>query len=1067
MKKLKTLQLAVLLCFVAWVPAAAGEESEAEVRALAAKIITESGVKGGLVVHAGCGDGRLTAALGESGPWLVHGLGRDGKLVAGAREHIESLGRYGRVSVEAWKGGSLPYADNLVNLIISRSPDDIDRAEAMRALVPEGILLVERSGRWERTVKPRPDDIDDWTHFLHGPDNNAVSRDRQVGPPRHIQWIGDPKFSRAHEQAASFSAAVTSGGRMFYIIDETPPVDIRLKARWSLVARDAFNGLLLWKRPMQNWVNQLRRFRSGPASLPFRLVAADDQVFVTFDFEGPVHVLDAASGKTLRVVKGSEKTKQIIYREGYLLLLSDDEVNQMEKIDAARRRGKFLKHHCHVLKVDVATGETVWKDDIDELVFPCMALKNNQLLLQTPTRVIALGQETGKEQWSADFKAELPVPGNKLKNDEMQWEAPTLVVSDEVVFSADFKKVLAYDAKSGKQLWSGSSANGYNAPADLFLIDGLVWMSNRGKRQGLDPRTGKVRKTIPNKGGYMHARCYRNKATERFLLLGIMGVQMVDFDKGEIWMNDWIRGTCQYGVMPANGLLYIPPDSCACNMKTKLNGLYALASTAKRQVGEGKALLEKGPAWQSLAKGAGEPADVAADWPTYRGNPARSGLVDSEVPAGLEPGWSTEVGGKLSSVSAAGGRIYVAAVERHTVCSLDAKTGKILWEYTAGGRIDTPPTIYRGGVYFGSADGWVYALREKDGELAWRFRGAPDDRRILVRGQLESAWPIHGSVLVRDGKVLFAAGRSSYLDGGLRLYRIDAATAEVISRTVVYSPDSNGKQPGERGRDVRGLLNDILLDDGKDVYIRHCKLDFEKGSQEGGGVHLFSPLGFLDDTWWHRAYWVLHSEFQSHWSGWWRVGNQVPSGRILSYDEKAIYGFARDRYSGGNTGQWRGGEKYQLYAYDRARPVPATPARVKKPAQPSVDRKGKPRKQPRKRKNPQLKALTYQWTSQVPLLATSLAVTKNAVFLAGPPDVFKAAGKTGQQALILEDAERALAAWRGSGGGVLYRARRSDGKKLSQVKLPSPPVFDGMAVSGGRIYLALKNGQVLQLREGR
>ena len=1061
------LKTAVLLFLVVRLPAAEGEPAHS----LVEEIIAESGVRGGLVVHAGCGDGSLAAALGESGAWVVHGLEKDRKLVAAARRKIEALGRYGRVSVESWGGKELPYADNLVNLVISREAAGLDLAEVMRVLVPQGVLLVENSGKWERKVKPWPDEIDDWTHFLHGPDNNAVSRDKLVGPPRYIQWIGDPRFSRAHEQTASFSAAVTYRGRMFYIIDETPPVDIRLKARWSLVARDAFNGMVLWKRPMQRWVNQLRRFRSGPASLPFRLVAGDDRVFVTFDFEGPVHVLDAVSGKTQKIIKGSEKTKQIIYREGYLLLLSDDEVNQMEKIDAARRRGKFFKHHCHVMKVDVTTGKTVWKRDIEELLFPCMALKNNQVLLQSPTRVIALEQETGKDQWSANFQTELPIPGNKLKNDEMQWEAPTLVVNDEVVLSSDFKKIRAYDAKSGKELWSGKSSNGYNSPADVFLIDGLLWMGGKGGRRAYDPRTGKLRKSLPNKGGYMHARCYRNKATERFLLLGLMGVQMVDFNKGEVWMNDWIRGTCQYGVMPANGLLYIPPDSCACNMKTKLNGLYALASVRESRPAGRKVLLEKGPAWQSLAKGGAEPEaskvrKEPADWPTYRGNPARSGLVNSVVPEELEAGWSSEIGGKLSSLSAAAGRVYVAAVDRHTVYCLDAQTGKPLWKYTAGGRIDTPPTIYRGGVYFGSADGWVYALRAEDGELAWRFLGAPADRRIFVRGQLESAWPVHGSVLVSAGKVMFAAGRSSYVDGGLRLCRLDAATGALISEATVYSPGPDGKQPDEKGRDVRGLLNDILLADGKDVYIRHCKLDFQNGSESEGGVHLFSPLGFLDDTWWHRAYWVLHNEFQSHWSGWWKVGNRVPSGRILSYDDKAIYGFARDRYAGGNTGQWRGGEKYQLYAYDRSSPLPASPARVKKPAKPSVDRKGKRRKQPRK-KAPALKPLTYQWTSEVPLLATSLAVTKNAVFIAGPPDVFKAAGKTGQQALVLKDAEKALAAWQGAGGGVLYSARRSDGKKLSQLRLPSPPVFDGFAVAGGKLYLSLKNGSVVQLREGK
>ena len=55
--------------------------------------------------------------------------------------------------------------------------------------------------------------------------------------------------------------------------------------------------------------------------------------------------------------------------------------------------------------------------------------------------------------------------------------------------------------------------------------------------------------------------------------------------------------------------------------------------------------------------------------------------------------------------------------------ALDATDGHSLWAFTAGGRVDSPPTMVRGLVLFGSADGWVYALREADGVLAWRFPG--------------------------------------------------------------------------------------------------------------------------------------------------------------------------------------------------------------------------------------------------------------------------------------------------------------------------------------------------------
>ena len=61
----------------------------------AAEIIQRAGVQGGLVVHVGCGDGRLTAGLGGSERYVVHGLDTDADNVRRAREHIRSLGSTG------------------------------------------------------------------------------------------------------------------------------------------------------------------------------------------------------------------------------------------------------------------------------------------------------------------------------------------------------------------------------------------------------------------------------------------------------------------------------------------------------------------------------------------------------------------------------------------------------------------------------------------------------------------------------------------------------------------------------------------------------------------------------------------------------------------------------------------------------------------------------------------------------------------------------------------------------------------------------------------------------------
>jgi hypothetical protein len=52
--------------------------------------------------------------------------------------------------------------------------------------------------------------------------------------------------------------------RLFCIIDEGLTADIRMPARWNLVARDAFNGVALWKRKISEWTDHLHGFRSGP-----------------------------------------------------------------------------------------------------------------------------------------------------------------------------------------------------------------------------------------------------------------------------------------------------------------------------------------------------------------------------------------------------------------------------------------------------------------------------------------------------------------------------------------------------------------------------------------------------------------------------------------------------------------------------------------------------------------------------------------------------------------------------------------------------------------------------------
>ena len=96
----------------AWTPSCV----HADCAKAAQELFQQTGVRGGLIVHIGCGDPALTAALGERDCYIVQGLDSNAEHVAKARQHIQSTGRYGRISVSHWDGGRLPYADSLVNL---------------------------------------------------------------------------------------------------------------------------------------------------------------------------------------------------------------------------------------------------------------------------------------------------------------------------------------------------------------------------------------------------------------------------------------------------------------------------------------------------------------------------------------------------------------------------------------------------------------------------------------------------------------------------------------------------------------------------------------------------------------------------------------------------------------------------------------------------------------------------------------------------------------------------------------------------------------------------------------
>ena len=1072
-----------IICLVLITPASA------VVAANPSDLAKSSGIKGGLIVHLGCGDpsttstgsgqagsgqaGRETAKLLLNERYLVHGLDTDDAKVREARKNIQALGLYGKVSVSKYDGSHLPYTNDLVNLLIGSGGGKVPRAEIMRVLVPGGAAFIDG----KKIVKPWPSDIDDWTHYLHGPDNNAVAMDTRVGIPRSIQWVSGPRWGRSHEELASMSAAVTAGGRMYYIVDEAPLATIRFLGKWQLVARDAFNGTLLWKKPVRPWNDHLRHFRSGPAHLPRRLVAAGDTVYVTPGFASPVLALDGATGKTLREYKGTERTEEIIADAGVLYLV----VGTSE----ANRRGGGLHQRGepkptdfrYVTAIRAETGKQLWKRDFtrDEYILPLtLAVKGQRLYYQSTFGVVCLDARSGKEVW----KTPRQTPQRR-----MGFSSPTLVATENVVLCADrnpgkseqdkpstgnmewgvhgwneggFSRkgkctLRAYSAGSGKELWSAPCSEGYNSPVDIFVIDGVVWVGTGYK--GYDLRTGAPKGKINTKAprvGMPHHRCYRNKASKRFIFTGKSGVEVLSLKKGWLSNNSWIRGTCQYGIIPANGLLYAPPDACACFLTVKAPGFFA-AAPQRTKTGHmpfpERSVLEKGAAYGKIPQSVPARRDnPQLDWPMYRHDAARSGAAGCPIPDAVAEQWSVALGGKLTQPVIAGGKVFVASVDSHTVHALAADSGgREVWRYTAGGRVDSSPTVHKGMVLFGSADGWVYCLSAADGRLAWRFRAAPKERLVGVYGQLESAWPVHGAVLVQNDTLYVTAGRSSYMDGGIVLYRIDPLTGKELSRTMVYHLDpETGKQlTSERGFNMEGTTSDILSGDGDSVFLRHFSFDRYAKRTPPTKPHLFAITGLLGEEWFVRSYWVIGTKITgAGWGGWANMANTYPSGRILCFNKSKVYGYGRQRVAGGATGHRA--DAYHLFSMSRKAAVPQP--------KPQPGRKGR-----RTRRTPTKSKVIWRDTKSLTVRAMVLAGDRLAV--AGPVDL----GKKNPKFLSFSNEPEALAAFKGEKGIYLRIVSAADGKKLSEYRLSEMPVFDGMSAAGGRLYLATANGKVICL----
>lgn len=173
-------------------------------------------------------------------------------------------------------------------------------------------------------------------------------------------------------------------------------------------------------------------------------------------------------------------------------------------------------------------------------------------------------------------------------------------------------------------------------------------------------------------------------------------------------------------------------------------------------------------AWRTGATVESLPENLALTW--VRNLPKISPAFHSvrlQFDAGYEP-------------VAAHGKLLIASSRNDSVTAYDAATGREVWVFRTDGPIRFAPAVWKDAVCFGSDDGCFYCVDLADGQLRWKHRVVPSDRRLLGNGRLISVWPIRGGPVVAEGYVYFAAGVWPF--EGVFVCAMNIATGKVVWR---------------------------------------------------------------------------------------------------------------------------------------------------------------------------------------------------------------------------------------------------------------------------------------------
>lgn len=702
------------------------------------------------------------------------------------REAADRAGVLGiTLTAEAGSLASIHLSENLADgvVVASSLAQQADSKELLRVLRPQGIALI---GSRELT-KDEPEGTDDWSHPYHGPDNNPQSNDQLVRGAFQTQFIAAPKFSPMPEQT------VIAGGRIFKAMGHIAHKANQNEMLNTLLCINAYNGTILWRRQLPEGFMIHRN----------TMVAAHDALYMG-DHES-CKVIDARTGEVTRQITIPEDItdgqtwKWMALQDDILYALVGNVEVKVETLPSLRRGlghwpwGMWKGHdysdprtafgHGRTLvAIDRKTGRQLWNyRDEEFLDARAVCMKNGRIYFCTPEKFLGcLDATSGKLLWkNTDADLLEAIGPNERAQHYITGYATTCYMkcSDDLLFFAgpQRKQMVVASAEDGSLKWTNETGN-----LQLVLRDDAVYAAGPQKTSGmrLDYGTGNVLASFPARRACTRA----TGCADSIFFRASGGTVRVLTENNTAQHIAPMRPPCQDGVLISNGHLYWGPWMCGCQLS--LYGNIGLRPAGDSETGSVADADSYSPRTITYAR----PDEIsalnstAADWPTWRGDNARSDQARVAIPRNVQEQWTAVVSPhELPTAPVTVGGITFVADRTGKIQALDTQ-GKTLWTAYAGGPVYYAPAVADGRLLVGSADGRVYAFAAQTGRPLWTVRVAPEDRLISVFDRLVSRWPVAGGVVVDQGKVYAAAGFTHY--DGTYVVAIDAASGQVTASNV-------------------------------------------------------------------------------------------------------------------------------------------------------------------------------------------------------------------------------------------------------------------------------------------